>query len=225
MHAARRYQDERFAPTLVLVPTARHGDQFRRRLVARGGVALNLEVATLAQYARLHAAGRTLSREVAADLLRRVSLERIESGAAGRFEPIAGKPGLHALIGEAVSGAGGRGRSARRLRGGRGRHAESADLVALADIYAAYRRAAGRAWVARPRRGALAGRGSDRAGGPGTAGARARRLVRVPQPSRAGARRGPGRAHPRVSCHRPRGGRASELDGVEARSTGRRLEH
>ncbi len=144
--AAARYQDERFAPTLVLVPTARHGDQFRRRLVARGGVALNLEVATLAQYARLHAAGRTLSREVAADLLRRVSLERIESGAAGRFEPIAGKPGLHALIGEAV----------RELVAGdvapaafaaAAEDAESADLVALADIYAAYRRAlAERGW-------------------------------------------------------------------------------
>ena len=102
-HAARRYQDDRFASTLVLVPTARHGDQFRRRLVAESGVALDLDVSTLAQYARLHAAGLTLSRDVAADLLRRVSLERIASGGAGRFEPIAGKPGLHALIAEAVA--------------------------------------------------------------------------------------------------------------------------
>ena len=58
-HAARRYQDDRFASTLVLVPTARHGDQFRRRLVAESGVALDLDVSTLAQYARLHAAGLT----------------------------------------------------------------------------------------------------------------------------------------------------------------------
>ena len=102
-HAASRYQDDRFASTLVLVPTARHGDQFRRRLVARSGVALNLDVSTLARYARLHAAGRTLSRDVAADLLRRVSMDRIASGGAGRFEPIAEKPGLHALIAEAVA--------------------------------------------------------------------------------------------------------------------------
>ena len=145
-HAAARYQDDRFASTLVLVPTARHGDQFRRRLVARGGVALNLDVSTLAQYARLHAAGRTLSREVAADLLRRVSLERIESGGASRFEPIAEKPGLHALIAEAVTelvaGAVDPAEFARAAAA-----TTAADLVALADIYAAYRRAlAERGW-------------------------------------------------------------------------------
>ncbi len=139
-YAAKRYQDDRFARTLVLVPTSRHGDQFRRRLVARGGVALNLEVSVLAQYARLHAAGRTCSREVAADLLRRVSLERIDSGAAGRFEPIVDTSGLHTLIADAVT----------ELVAGDVEPAEFAraaadttntDLVALADIYAAYRRA------------------------------------------------------------------------------------
>ena len=138
-HAARRYQDDRFAPTLVLVPTARHGDQFRRRLVAGCGVALNLDVSTLAQYARLHAAGRTLSREVAADLLRRVALERIASGGAGRFEPIAGKPGLHALIAEAVAelvAADVEPAAFAPAAAG----AESADLIALSDIYSAYRR-------------------------------------------------------------------------------------
>ena len=145
-HAARRYQDDRFAPTLVLVPTARHGDQFRRRLVAACGVALNLDVSTLAQYARLHAAGRTLSREVAADLLRRVALDRIAEGGAGRFEPIADKPGLHALIAEAVTelvAADVEPAAFEAAAAG----TESADLVALADIYAAYRRElAGRGW-------------------------------------------------------------------------------
>ena len=138
-HAARRYQDDRFAPTLVLVPTARHGDQFRRRLVAACGVALSLEVSTLAQYARLHAAGRTLSRDVAADLLRRVSLRRIASGGAGRFEPIADKPGLHALLAEAVTelvAADVEPAAFAAAAAG----TESADLVALADIYEAYRR-------------------------------------------------------------------------------------
>ncbi len=138
-HAARRYQDDRFAPTLVLVPTARHGDQFRRRLVAACGVALSLDVSTLAQYARRHAAGRTLSREVAADLLRRVSLKRIASGEAGRFAPIADKPGLHALIAEAVTelvAADVEPAAFAAAAAG----AESDDLAALADIYAAYRR-------------------------------------------------------------------------------------
>ena len=137
-HAARRYQDDRFASTLVLVPTARHGDQFRRRLVVESGVALDLDVSTLAQYARLHAAGLTLSRDVAADLLRRVSLERIASGGAGRFEPIAGKPGLHALIAEAVAelvAADVEPADFAAAAAG----TESADLIALADIYEAYR--------------------------------------------------------------------------------------
>ena len=145
-HAARRYQDDRFASTLVLVPTARHGDQFRRRLVARCGVALDLDVSTLAQYARLHTAGRMLSRDVAADLLRRVSLERIASGGAGRFEPIAEKPGLDALIAEAVTelvAADVEPADFAAAAVGAG----SADLVALADIYSAYRRAlAERGW-------------------------------------------------------------------------------
>ncbi len=145
-YAATLYQDDPFAPTLVLVPTARHGDQFRRRLVAQCGVALNLDVSTMAQYARLHAASQTVSREVAADLLRRVSLERIESGEASRFEPIADTPGLHRLIAEAVAElvAGSIELADFAVAAG---DAESPDLVALADIYAAYRRALGeRGW-------------------------------------------------------------------------------
>ena len=145
-HAARRYQDDRFASTLVLVPTARHGDQFRRRLVAESGVALNLDVSTLAQYARLHAAGLTLSRDVAADLLRRVSLERIASGGAGRFEPIAEKPGLHALIAEAVAELVAADVEPAAFAEAASKSG-SADLGALGDIYDAYRRAlAERGW-------------------------------------------------------------------------------
>ena len=145
-HAARRYRDDRFASTLVLVPTARHGDQFRRRLVARSGVALNLDVSTLAQYARLQAAGRTLSRDVAADLLRRVSLERIAAGGAGRFEPIAEKPGLHALIAEAVAELVAADIEPAAFVSAASKSG-SADLGALGDIYDAYRRAlADRGW-------------------------------------------------------------------------------
>ena len=145
-HAARRYQDDRFASTLVLVPTARHGDQFRRRLVAESGVALDLDVSTLAQYARLHAAGLTLSRDVAADLLRRVSLERIASGGAARFDPIAEKPGLHALIAEAVAELVAADVEPTAFAEAASKSG-SADLGALGDIYDAYRRAlAERGW-------------------------------------------------------------------------------
>ncbi len=144
--AAGRYQDDRFASTLVLTPTARHGDQFRRRLVERSGVALNLEVTTLARYARQQAAGRIRSREVTADLLRRVALERIGSGGAGRFEPISGTPGLHALIAEATAELVA-GDVAPAAFTAAAQTAANEDLMALADIYAAYRRAlAERGW-------------------------------------------------------------------------------
>ena len=139
-HAASRYARDRFASTLVLVPTARHGDQFRRRVVAQGGVALNLDVATLAQYARRHAGRQTLSRDVAGDLLRRVSRERIASGGAGRFEPIAATPGLHSLIAEAVTELLASDIEPVDLATAAA-SAGSADLNALADIHAAYRSA------------------------------------------------------------------------------------
>ena len=145
-HATTRYQGNPFAPTLVLVPTARHGDQFRRRLVGEGGVALNLTVSTLAQYARLHAMGQSLSREVAADLLRRVALERIEFGGAKRFEPIAHTPGLQALVAGAVAelvAADVEPKALAQAAAG----TQSEDLVGLADIYAAYRaELAARGW-------------------------------------------------------------------------------
>ena len=219
-HAARRYQDDRFASTLVLVPTARHGDQFRRRLVARSGVALDLDVSTLAQYARLHAAGLTLSRDVAADLLRRVSLERIASGGAGRFEPIAEKPGLHALIAEAVAelvAADVEPADFAAAAAG----TESADLGALGDIYDAYRRVlADRGWRDPGEAPSLAAETiEDSPGLPG--------LVLVDsfeflKPARAVARRGPRRPHPRAGRHRPRGERAGALDGIAPRSARRR---
>ena len=205
-HAARRYQDDRFASTLVLVPTARHGDQFRRRLVAACGVALDLDVSTLAQYARLHAAGRTLSREVAADLLRRVALERIASGGAGRFEPIAEKPGLHALIAEAVAELVAADVEPTTFAEAAS-ESGSADLGALGDIYDAYRRAlADRGWRDPGEAPSLAAEAIE--GGARATGSRARRLVRVPQPARAVARRGPDGPHPRAGRHRSRGERA-----------------
>ena len=61
--AAERYASDSFAPTLVLVPTVRHADQFRRRLVERCGVAFNLEASTIGVFARGRAQGEDVGRQ------------------------------------------------------------------------------------------------------------------------------------------------------------------
>lgn len=102
--AARRYDLDPFASTLVLVPTMRHADQFRRRLVERCGVAFGLEVSTIGLYARRFVpADRVATPEVATELLRRVSNQEIKHGVAGYFAPIADTPGLKSLIGESIA--------------------------------------------------------------------------------------------------------------------------
>ena len=138
--AARRYEVDRFASTLVLVPTARHGDQFRRRVVERCGVALNLDVTTLGFFARRAAGGDVIPPvDVAMELLQRATRAQIESGGAGRFAPIADTPGLHALVGRAVAELVGADVAPSALETAAER-ADSADHVALAAVYAAYRR-------------------------------------------------------------------------------------
>ena len=144
--AAARYRADRFTPTLVLVPTARHADQFRRRLVAACGVTLNLDVATLALFARRHVDDNVPPSEVASELLRRVTRERVASGGADRFRPIVETPGLHTLVGAAVGELLAAEIEPDELVEAAGR-AGSADHMALADIYAAYRSAlAARGW-------------------------------------------------------------------------------
>ena len=49
---ARGYKDGRFWDVLLLAPTVRHGDQLRRRLVAKCGVAMGLGVESLSQFSR-----------------------------------------------------------------------------------------------------------------------------------------------------------------------------
>ena len=49
---ARGYKDGRFWNVLLLAPTVRHGDQLRRRLVAKCGVAMGLGVESLSQFSR-----------------------------------------------------------------------------------------------------------------------------------------------------------------------------
>ena len=102
--AAERYASDPFAPTLVLVPTVRHADQFRRRLVDRCGVAMNLDVGTIGVFARRQERDdAVLAPDVAAELLQRATRQRIEGGGAAYFAPIADMPGLATLVGEAVS--------------------------------------------------------------------------------------------------------------------------
>ena len=137
--AARRVEEGPFAATLVLVPTARHGDQFRRRVVGRCGVALNLEVTTLHFFARGVADTSTVPTvDVAAEVLRRATRERIGAGAAGRFAPIADTPGLRALLDRAVSELVGADVAPSDLHDAAAR-AGSADHEALAAVYGAYR--------------------------------------------------------------------------------------
>ena len=145
--AAGRYASDPFSSTLVLVPTVRHADQFRRRLVERCSVAFNLEVSTIGVFAR----GRTrddaiLASEVADELLQRVLRRRIEDGSASYFAPIADTPGLATLIGEAVSDL---------IQDGVGPEAferaaadsGDASLAALADVYSSYLgELSGRGW-------------------------------------------------------------------------------
>ena len=101
--AAERYRLDPLARVLVLVPTVRHGDQLRRRLVARCGAAFGLEVATVAQWARGIASARVPPRGVLAALLERVTDEAIADGRAAAFAPLAGTAGLRSLVEAAVA--------------------------------------------------------------------------------------------------------------------------
>ena len=100
---AARYEADPFTEAVVLVPTVRHGDQFRRRLVARCNVALSLRVETIVQFSRTLALdARVLSRSLAEELLGRTIRREVAGGPAGYFEPIASTKGLSSLIGSAI---------------------------------------------------------------------------------------------------------------------------
>lgn len=140
--AAARYADDSFASTLVLVPTARHADQFRRRLVARTKVAFGVDVTTFGLFAARHARDASIAApEVARELLGRVTRDLARGdGPASRFAPIVDTPGLHTLVASAVADLAADGVDPARLRSAA--HATTdLDLRAVAAIYAAYRAA------------------------------------------------------------------------------------
>ena len=119
---AARYEADPFAETVVLVPTVRHGDQLRRRLVGRCGVALRLRVETIPQFSRQLAAAARVSRPphprhsraggnpspagklrvpsytLAGELLARTARREVERGPAAYFRPIAGTVGFNDLL-------------------------------------------------------------------------------------------------------------------------------
>lgn len=143
--AAARYRLDPLAHVLVLVPTVRHGDQFRRRLVARCGAAFGLEVATVAQWARGHVDARIPPRGVLAALLERVTDEAIADGRAAAFAPLAGTGGLRSLIEAAVADLMADEVAPMHLRTAAG---DDARLIALAEVAQALLAAAeARGWL------------------------------------------------------------------------------
>ena len=142
------YEADRFTDAAVLTPTLRHGDQFRRRLVADCGVALGLRVATIGQFSRqLAPDARTPSAAVMEELLARTIRREIRDGPAQYFEPIAATRGLVLLLSAAVHDLLAEGVEPRALFEA-ARKTGSESLAALSAVYAAYVSELGRrGWV------------------------------------------------------------------------------
>ncbi len=135
--AVERYRLDPLARVLVLVPTVRHGDQIRRRLVARCGAAFGLEVATVAQWARGAVEARVPPRGVLAALLQRVTDEAIADGRAAAFASLAGTGGLRSLIEAAVADLLADEVAPADLRAAATRDARLLALAAVAEAFAA----------------------------------------------------------------------------------------
>ena len=149
---AERYRAEPFAGALVLVPTIRHADQFRRRLVQECGVALNLRVETLAMFGRGLAAGAPImSASTATDTLSRVARRTVgQGGNAAYFQPIAGTPGFVSMIDAAVGSLLEEHIDADALRTAAGKLDDILPIRALSRIYAAYTAELARRHVVHP---------------------------------------------------------------------------
>ena len=163
---AVRYEADPFAEAVVLAPTVRHGDQFRRRLVGRCGVALRLRVETIAAFGRgLVADAQPVSRTLAGELLARTARGEIERGPAAYFEPIAGTNGFAGLLSAAVDDLLSEAIDARAFSEAAGKSG-AADLAALGEIFAAYTAELDRRGWLHPSRTALAAAGAVKAGAP-----------------------------------------------------------
>ena len=135
---AARYEADRFSEAIVLVPTVRHGDQFRRRLVGRCGVALRLRVETIAQFSgKLASNARVPSHSLAEELLQRTIRLGIESGSAAYFRPVAATKGLGSLLGGPIGDLLAEGVDPEALSAAAGRSG-SPSLEALGAVYKEY---------------------------------------------------------------------------------------
>ena len=139
---AAGYRDAAIWKPLLLAPTVRHGDQLRRRLVAKCGVAMGLSVDSLSQFSQTLASDRknpprVADSAVAEELLVRVTRRAVESGAASYFKPILASRGLHRLTKAAVFNLVSEGIDAADFRAAARRSGLPA-LQALAAIYSAY---------------------------------------------------------------------------------------
>ena len=134
--AGNRYSVDPFAPTRVIVPTVRHADQFRRRLVDSVGSALDLSVDTFDTFVRRRvAAGSVAARDVTDALLRRVLASSATS--PSYLSPIADAPGTLSFVREAI-----RVLIAEEIDADDFEPSAAAaglpELVALADLYRSY---------------------------------------------------------------------------------------
>ena len=131
----------------MLVPTVRHGDQFRRRLLAACGVALDLQVATPHGVARTLRTERPVASAAAArELLGSVTRRQLAGGTASAtayFAPL-GAPAALPLLWAAVEELLAESVSAERFAAAAAQTGDP-QLAALAAIYDAYH-AALRSW-------------------------------------------------------------------------------
>lgn len=147
--AAARYGDDVFAPTLVLVPTGRHGDQFRRRLVSSVPAAFGLEVSVMTGWGRETVAAtgaRVAGRGIVAGLVRQAIYAATDAGEASTFTPIRHTRGLHARVEDAVRELVAEGIEPEALADA----GNQPDIEALADVYAHFHERAAAAGVLHP---------------------------------------------------------------------------
>ena len=136
---AARYESSPFHEAVALVPTNRHGDQFRRRLVSRCGVAIGLRVETISRFSRSLALGTgEPSHAVAEELLARTARREVDVGAASYFRAIAHTDGFLGLLNAAVGDLLAEAVDPQEFQEAAGRSGSSA-LKGLTAIFAAYR--------------------------------------------------------------------------------------
>ena len=136
---AALYETDPFTEAVALTPTLRHGDQFRRRLVERCGVALRLRVSTIDQFSRQLASDVWApSGALVEELLARTIRREIQSEPASYFAPIAATKGLFGLLRSSINDLLAEAIDPRAFAAA-AEESESRSLRALAAVYDAYR--------------------------------------------------------------------------------------